>query len=71
MSLRNESLQVFLDATFVAFDQFAKAPEARRSIRQIFAALERPGAARVGREAGCPFALSLMWRSRSIRPILR
>ncbi|MGO8657708.1 transcriptional regulator, partial [Rhizobium ruizarguesonis] len=48
MSLRNESLQIFLDAVFVAFDQFANAPEARRSIRQISAALERPGTARAG-----------------------
>lgn len=71
MSLRNESLQIFLDAVFVAFDQFANAAEARRSIRQISAALERPGTARAGREADCLCALSLMWRFPSIRPILR
>ncbi|MBY5572140.1 transcriptional regulator [Rhizobium leguminosarum] len=59
MSLRNESLQIFLDAAFVAFDQFAKAPDARRSVRQIFAALERPGAARVGEGSRLPVCAQL------------
>jgi quercetin dioxygenase-like cupin family protein len=54
MSLRNESLQIFLDAVFVAFDQFANAAEARRSIRQISAALERPGTARAGEGSRLP-----------------
>ncbi|APG83539.1 transcriptional regulator [Sinorhizobium americanum CCGM7] len=39
---------MFLDAAFVAFDQFAQAPESRRSIRQIFSALEVSGAERPG-----------------------
>ncbi|NNU69600.1 transcriptional regulator [Rhizobium sp. WYCCWR 11152] len=59
MSLRKESLQIFLDATFAAFDQFAKAPEARRSIRQMFAALERPGAARAGPGSRLPVCAQL------------
>ena len=59
MSLRNESLQIFLDAAFVAFDQFAKAPEARRSVRQMFAALERPGAARAGEGSRLPVCAQL------------
>ncbi|ASR10625.1 transcriptional regulator (plasmid) [Rhizobium leguminosarum bv. viciae] len=59
MSSRNESLQVFLDATFVAFDQFANAPEARHSVRQIFAALERPGAARAGEGSRLPVCAQL------------
>jgi hypothetical protein len=48
MTERSESLQLFVDAAFVAFDQFAKASDARRSMLQIFAALERPGAERRG-----------------------
>ncbi|MBY3123028.1 MULTISPECIES: dimethylsulfoniopropionate lyase [Rhizobium] len=59
MSLRNESLQIFLGAAFVAFDQFANAPEARRSVRQIFAALERPGAARAGEGSRLPVCAQL------------
>ncbi|MBY5370900.1 dimethylsulfoniopropionate lyase [Rhizobium leguminosarum] len=59
MRLRNESLQIFLDATFAAFDQFAKAPEARRSVRQIFAALERPGIARTGPGSRLPVCAQL------------
>ncbi|MEK1853213.1 MAG: dimethylsulfoniopropionate lyase [Phyllobacterium sp.] len=48
MTERNENLQVFVDAAFVAFDQFAQTPESRRSILQIFAALEHSGTARPG-----------------------
>ncbi|NKJ71140.1 transcriptional regulator [Rhizobium leguminosarum bv. viciae] len=59
MSSRNESLQIFVDAAFVAFDQFAKAPEARRSVRQIFAALERPGIARAGQASRLPVCAHL------------
>ncbi|WP_183609387.1 MULTISPECIES: dimethylsulfoniopropionate lyase [Rhizobium] len=54
MSLRRESLQLFVDAASLAFDQFAKAPEARRSVRQFFAALERPGAPREGNGSRLP-----------------
>ncbi|MBX5186134.1 MULTISPECIES: dimethylsulfoniopropionate lyase [unclassified Rhizobium] len=54
MSLRGESLQLFVDAASAAFDQFAKAPEARRSIGQFFAALERRGAARAGEGSRLP-----------------
>ena len=59
MSLRNQSLQIFLDAAFVAFDQFTNTPEARRSIRQMFAALERPGAARAGEGSRLPVCAQL------------
>ncbi|MBY5407481.1 transcriptional regulator [Rhizobium leguminosarum] len=59
MSLRNESFQIFVDATFAAFDQFAKAPEARRAVRQIFAALERPGLAREGPGSRLPVCAQL------------
>lgn len=48
MTERSEDLQFFVDTAFVAFDQFARAPEARRSMRQIFAALEKPGKMRSG-----------------------
>ena len=37
---RREALQGFLDAAFVAFDQFAQDLRARRSIMQMFAQLE-------------------------------
>ncbi|WP_331372747.1 dimethylsulfoniopropionate lyase [Sinorhizobium chiapasense] len=48
MTARSEALQLFIDAVIIAFDQFALAPESRRSIRQIFSALEVPGAQRSG-----------------------
>ncbi|MBY5835200.1 dimethylsulfoniopropionate lyase (plasmid) [Rhizobium leguminosarum] len=59
MSLRSESLQIFVDAAFVAFDQCARAPEARRSVRQIFAALERLGVARAGEGSRLPVCAQL------------
>jgi hypothetical protein len=46
MAARSEALQSFVDAAFVAFDQFAQAPESRRSIRQVLSALEVPGVQR-------------------------
>ncbi|MBB5550885.1 dimethylsulfoniopropionate lyase [Rhizobium lentis] len=48
MNLRGDSLQLFLDAASQAFQRFATAPEARRSIRQFLAALGHPGTARAG-----------------------
>lgn len=42
MMERSESLQSFVDAARLAFERYAEAPEARRSIRQIFTALETP-----------------------------
>lgn len=48
MTERSEDLQLFVDTAFVAFDQFARAPEARGSMREIFAALEKPGQMRSG-----------------------
>ncbi|CCE99366.1 dimethylsulfoniopropionate lyase [Sinorhizobium fredii] len=48
MSDRSEALQSFLDASLAAYDQFAQAPESRRSVGQIFSALEEPGAQRSG-----------------------
>ncbi|SCB58954.1 Dimethlysulfonioproprionate lyase [Rhizobium aethiopicum] len=59
MSLRRESLQLFLDAASVAFDDFAKVPEARRSIRHFYAALEQPGAARAGDGSRLPVCAHL------------
>lgn len=59
MSLRNKSLELFVDAASVAFDQFTKAPEARRSTHQIFAALERPGTARAGEGSRLPVCAHL------------
>ncbi|MBB3236965.1 dimethylsulfoniopropionate lyase [Phyllobacterium endophyticum] len=37
---RNDNLQLFADAAFVAFDQFAQTTKARVAVLQIFAALE-------------------------------
>ncbi|ACE94666.1 MULTISPECIES: dimethylsulfoniopropionate lyase [Rhizobium] len=48
MSLRGGSLQIFLDTASQAFQAFATAPVARRSIRQFVAKLEQPGTARAG-----------------------
>jgi hypothetical protein len=48
MTERSDDLQLFVDCAFVAFDQFARAPESRRCILEIFAALERPGVRREG-----------------------
>ncbi|WHO75323.1 dimethylsulfoniopropionate lyase [Rhizobium sp. BT03] len=59
MSLREEGLQLFVDTASLAFDQFAKAPESRRSIRQFFAALEQPGAARAGEGSRLPVCAQL------------
>ncbi|MEP9371945.1 dimethylsulfoniopropionate lyase [Mesorhizobium sp. KR1-2] len=42
MTLRQEALQLFLDAAFNAFDQCARSPQSRRSIQQIFFALKEP-----------------------------
>ncbi len=42
--VRTEALQLFLDATFVAFDRFAKDLRSRDSIMRIFALLEVAGA---------------------------
>ncbi|MEP7456102.1 dimethylsulfonioproprionate lyase family protein [Phyllobacterium sp. SB3] len=44
MMERTEALQLFLDATFVAFDRFAKDLRSRDSILRIFALLEVAGA---------------------------
>ncbi|OHV85168.1 dimethylsulfoniopropionate lyase [Ensifer sp. LCM 4579] len=46
MIRRSEALQAFVDAAFVAFDQFAQVPQSRRSVRQIYDALEVPGVER-------------------------
>ncbi len=54
MSDRSEALQSFLDAAFAAYDQFAQAPESCRSVRQIFSALEEPGAQRSGTGSRLP-----------------
>ncbi|MEF0941242.1 dimethylsulfoniopropionate lyase [Rhizobium sp. BR 362] len=48
MMERSEDLQRFVEAAFIAFDKFARDPEARRSIPQIFARLEYPGQEREG-----------------------
>ncbi|WP_026186811.1 dimethylsulfoniopropionate lyase [Ensifer sp. BR816] len=59
MTGRSEALQLFVDAAFAAFDQFAQAPESRRSIRQIFSALEVPGAERSGPGSQLPVCSQL------------
>ncbi|MBB4481127.1 dimethylsulfoniopropionate lyase [Rhizobium etli] len=59
MSLRGESLQLFLEAASQAFQVFATAPEARRSIRQFLARLEQPGAARAGDGSRLPVCAHL------------
>lgn len=48
MNDRSEDLQLFVDAAFTAFDQFARDPDARRAILDIFGALKAPGAERPG-----------------------
>ncbi|UWU24580.1 dimethylsulfoniopropionate lyase (plasmid) [Rhizobium sp. CB3060] len=54
MSQRNEDLQHFIDAAFVAFDKCVKDPQGRRSIAEIFSALERPGMQREGNGSRLP-----------------
>jgi len=54
MTERSEDLQFFVDAAFVAFDQFARAAESRRSILQIFAALETARPERTGSGSRLP-----------------
>lgn len=59
MTERREGLQSFVDAAHLAFDRFAQAPEARRSIRQIFAALETPASQRPGPGSRLPVCAHL------------
>ncbi|MCA1444238.1 dimethylsulfoniopropionate lyase [Ensifer sp. IC4062] len=59
MTGRSEALQSFVDAAFAAFDQFARATESLRSIRQIFSALEVPGAERPGPGSRLPVCAHL------------
>jgi len=86
MTERSDDLQFFVDCAFVAFDQFAQAPESRRSILDIFAALERSGRERDGPgirlpvcqhldtalaiEAGFPSLRRLIERFKGIEPRL-
>lgn len=42
MAARNDALQLFLGEAFEAFSHFAQDTQSRRSIRQIFSALETP-----------------------------
>lgn len=51
---RIENLQFFVEAASEAFGKFAVAPEARRSVGEIFAALRRPGDMRSGRGSRLP-----------------
>lgn len=48
MAVRDEALQAFLVAAEAAFGHFASYGESRRSIRQIFDALNTPGEQRAG-----------------------
>ncbi|WP_454818181.1 dimethylsulfoniopropionate lyase [Labrys neptuniae] len=48
MTQRSAALQHFVDAAKAAFGQFAQDPKARKSIAEIFSALEGPGAVRSG-----------------------
>ncbi|APG90074.1 dimethylsulfoniopropionate lyase [Sinorhizobium americanum] len=59
MTARSEALQLFVDAASAAFDQFAQAPASRRSIAQIFSALEVPGAQRPGPGSRLPVCFHL------------
>lgn len=59
MTGRSDALQSFVDAARAAFGQFARAPESRRSIRQIFSALDHPAAERSGPGARLPVCLHL------------
>ncbi|WFU47569.1 dimethylsulfoniopropionate lyase [Sinorhizobium terangae] len=59
MAGRSEALQSFVDAALTAFDQFARAPESRRSIRRIFSALEVPGPQRSGPGSRLPVCAQL------------
>ena len=56
---RSETLQFFVDAASAAFDQFAKAPAARRSIRQIFTLLEHSAPERDGPGSRLPVCKNL------------
>lgn len=46
MSWRNEKLQGFIDATFIALDRAAVDTRSRQSIKQLFALLEHPASVR-------------------------
>ncbi|ASY71409.1 dimethylsulfoniopropionate lyase [Sinorhizobium fredii] len=59
MSARSEALQSFVDAAFAAYDQFAQAPESRRSVGRIFSALEESGAQRSGPGSRLPVCAHL------------
>lgn len=86
MARRSEALQRFIDAACAAFDQVAQAPASRRSIHQLFAALDVPGVERSGpgsrlpvcshlgaglaMEAGPESLLRLVDRFKVIEPLL-
>lgn len=46
MAKRDEALQAFVDAAFVAFNQLCNRADARRSIHKVFSALQNPGVER-------------------------
>lgn len=86
MSCRSEALQGFVDAASAAFSQLAQDPEARRTVAQVFCALETVSMPRSGPGsqlpvcAHLPCALavttshdslhSLLERFKSIEPLL-
>lgn len=58
MTQRSTDLQLFLDAAFAAYDQFTRAPEARRAIAAIADALEQPAPERTGAGGRLPIVAS-------------
>lgn len=58
MAQRSTDLQLFLDAAFAAYDQFARAPEARRAVAAIADALEQPAPERTGGGSRLPVVAS-------------
>lgn len=73
---RNEGLQLFLDASFVAFDQRLRDVRARRSISRIFGLLEEVGERREEEGSRLPVcghlldALSVQTPTESLRRML-
>ena len=72
MTHRSEALQSFVDAAGLAFDEFARDPNSRRSVGQIFAALRTTGTERPGPGSRLPVgshlhgALSLETRNETL-----
>jgi len=76
MTPRSHALQQFIEAAISAFNQFAQAPESRRSLNQIASALETPGTERSGPGSRLPVcaclntALAVETRHASLRHLI-